>query len=50
MCVIPGGSVTFLFAFNCSAVDAMGGFLGGINQDKKKYDTSLNSCKDPPLL
>ena len=42
--------VTCLFAFDCSCVDAMCGGLKGINHDKRKYDTSLNSCKGPPLL
>ena len=28
----------------------MGGGLKGINRDKRKYYTSLNSCKVPPLL
>ena len=42
--------VTYLFAFRCSGVDAMGGGLKGINREKRKDDTSLNICKGPPSL
>ena len=42
--------VTCLFPSNYSGVDAMDVGLKGINQDKRKYDTSLNSCKGPPSL
>ena len=42
--------VTCLFPFHYSGVDTMGGGLKGINKDKRKYYTSLNSCKGPPSL
>ena len=50
MCVIPGGSVTFLFTFCYAGVYAMGGGLKGIYQDKRKDDTIMDSCKGPPSL
>ena len=40
--------VNCLFGFSCSCVDAVVGCLKGINHDKIKCDTSLNSCKGPP--
>ena len=42
--------VNYLFAFNCSGVDTTGGGFKVINNDKRKYDTSLNICKVPPSL
>ena len=42
--------VTYLFDFCCFGVDDMGGGLKGINHYKRKYYTSLNTCKGPPSL
>ena len=39
--------VTYLFAFHCYGVYAIGGGLEDINHDKRKYDTSMNKCKGP---
>ena len=41
---------TCLFPFHYYGVDAMGGGLKIINQNKIKYDTTLNSCKGPTSL
>ena len=50
MYAIPSGHDTCLFYLHYSGTDAMGGSLERINQDKIKYDTSLNSCRPPPSL
>ena len=42
--------VTYLFDFNCSGVDAMGGGLKGINNGKIKYDKCMNTSKGPTSL
>ena len=50
MCVISGARVTYLFAFHYYGVDAMRWGLKEINQDKGKYDRSMNICKGPTSL
>ena len=50
MCVIPDGRATCLLYFHCCGLYYMGGVLEGINQDKRKYDTSLNSREGPLSL
>ena len=50
MCCVLSFRVTCIFAFHYSGVDAMGGGLKGINQDKRKDDISLNIFKFLPSL
>ena len=42
--------VNCLFAFNCSGVDDMGGYLKGINQETIQNGTNMNSFKGPSSL
>ena len=50
MCVIPGGSVTWVFGFDFFGADVMGGDLEQRNKYEIKDDTCLNTYKASPSL